>query len=67
MKSVKCPKCGFVLLANSPSCKSCGAPLPSTRAATMSDRPERRAQKRMDAYHVGSVDRDDNQQNQFGT
>ena len=64
MKSIKCLKCGFVLLAGSPSCKSCGAALPASDAVdpTMSDRPERRAQNQTNAYQLGSSDRDDKQQ-----
>jgi Ankyrin repeats (3 copies) len=69
MKSIKCPKCGLVLLANSPSCKRCDASLPNGNEviSTMNHQPERRAQIQMNAYQVGSVNRDDKQQNQSGT
>lgn len=54
MKSTKCLNCGLVMLANSPSCKSCGASLPTSDAVipTMSDQPERRVQRQMNAYQV---------------
>ena len=62
MKSIKCLKCGFVLLATSPSCKSCGAALPTSDPHTMIGQPERRAQSQTNAYQLGSSDRDDKQQ-----
>src|SRR5689334_4425729 len=46
MQSIKCPQCGLVLMAGSPACKTCGAPLQDRRAAQPTS-----------AYQVGSFDR----------